>query len=77
MLRTQDIFEEDAVTDAQKRLGSEFYEEVFFKAAVIANTDHPGDHAMALMRVWLRCGYKALPGAIKDAILKINNGEVH
>lgn len=64
----------DSITDAAKRLGMST-DLVFVKAAKMAHYTNCPDHAQALKRVWMRSGEWALPAEIRDAILRILEGE--
>lgn len=68
---------EDTVTDAAKRLGVRFIEQVFYKAAEEAGFTNPQDIARCRFNQWARHGYASLPPYLKDFCLRACSGEVH
>ena len=71
-MREQDVFPSDSVTDACKRLGYQFTEQLFYEAAKDAGFRDPKDRGMALHRLWVREGYDSLPNFCKEYVLRMN-----
>ena len=65
----------DSVTDVAQRKSYQFVERVFYEAARSARLPNANDVALALYRVWIRDGYEALPGFVKEFCLNVLNGE--
>lgn len=69
---------QDNITDAAKRLGFQFTEQVFYRAALEAGfTNTAEDKARQLDVHWKRSGYSTLPPWVKDFVLRACAGEVH
>lgn len=77
MLQTIPDVVQDSVTDAARRLGVKFVEQVFYKAAEDAGFSNPQDVARCRHNQWVKQGYQALPPYVKDFCLRVCSGEVH
>lgn len=68
---------QDNITDAAKRCGYKFTEQVFYLYAL--DSGHTGEisekKARELDTLWKRQGYIALPQAVKDFVLRLCDGE--
>ena len=67
---------DDVIVNTARRIGVQYCEQVFFRAAVDAGFTNPHDVARHRHGQWLKQGYQALPPYVKDFCLRACNGEV-